>query len=594
MIFANINWLFALLLLPLLVVIEGFVTRYDRARIVRLVSRALWDRVLLRPWPYWRWIRLTLMLMGALGLILALARPQWGVVREKIEREGVDIIMVLDTSGSMATEDVSPNRFFLARAALRSLLARLEGDRFGLLAFSGEAYPLVPLTFDADAIGLFLDTIEIGVVPPSGSSLGVGMAKAMEMFVDRERKNKALILVSDGEDLEGEIENAIGKAKEVGVVVHTVGVGSEKGGPVPNQNAQGNRSGFKKEEDGSVVISRLQQNTLERIARETAGRYFHISGADSDMDLLAFAIESMEQKLVAREYSYKRKERFQIPLAFSFICFTLALILPLPTLSKRRSGRTAIHTKGAMLIGLILSIVGPIQVGEAQVLNEILLRPHRFTSLGQEQFKVGNHKEALRTFESAARMRPNDPVSQFNLANAFYKNERFEEAEKLYQGLEEDARSPLAVATRFNLGNTFFKKQDYASAIRAYRSALHLAPNDQEIKKNMELALRAIEKQKKDQEQNKGQKEPDASKESSQKKQSTPNQGQGQKDNASQKASPPKSEAQKEQERFQKEAGLSREQAMRLLDALQQNEKEEQRRLLEANQTGRQRRRKDW
>src|SRR6185503_18902433 len=98
------------------------------------------------------------LLAGAAGIVLALARPQWGIVREKVEREGVDVVLALDTSGSMATADVSPNRFFLARAALMTLIARLEGDRFGLIAFEGEAYPLVPLTLDADAVGLFLDS----------------------------------------------------------------------------------------------------------------------------------------------------------------------------------------------------------------------------------------------------------------------------------------------------------------------------------------------------------------------------------------------------------------------------------------------------
>jgi len=249
------------------------------------------------------------------------------------------------------------------------------------------------------------------------------------------------------------------------------------------------------------------------------------------------------------------------------------------------------NAKVAILIALLLSIVGLVQTGEAQVLDEILLRPHRLTFLGQEQFKVGNHPEALKTFESAARIRPNDPVAQFNLANAFYKNERFEEAEKRYQRLGEDPRSPLATAARFNLGNTFFKKQDYGNAIRAYRDALHLSPDDQEIKKNMELALRALEKQKKEQNNSKGEKD---QKESSKESGSASNASQGKKGDASPRPAPPKSEEQKEQERFQKEASMSREQAMQLLDALQENEKEEQKRLLEANQERRQRRRKDW
>src|SRR6185503_21232042 len=109
------------------------------------------------PLGRWRAVRLALILLGTAGVLLALARPQWGILREKVEREGVDVVLVLDTSGSMATEDVSPTRFFLARQALSSLFARLPGDRFALVAFEGEAYPLTPLTLDADALELFLD-----------------------------------------------------------------------------------------------------------------------------------------------------------------------------------------------------------------------------------------------------------------------------------------------------------------------------------------------------------------------------------------------------------------------------------------------------
>ena len=135
MIFETPEWLLALVALPLLALGETWLTRRDRDRLARLVARPLWGRVVRRPEERWRWIRLTLLLLGAAGIIVALARPQWGIVREKVEREGVDVVLALDTSGSMATPDVAPNRFFLARQALLQLMTRLEGDRFALVAF---------------------------------------------------------------------------------------------------------------------------------------------------------------------------------------------------------------------------------------------------------------------------------------------------------------------------------------------------------------------------------------------------------------------------------------------------------------------------
>ena len=315
MIFASPAWLFALLALPALLAIEVWLTGRDRDRLSSLVSRPLWGRVVRRPDERWRLVRLALLLLGAAGVVVALARPQWGIVREKVEREGVDVVLVLDTSGSMATADVAPSRFFLARQALLQLIARLEGDRFALVAFEGEAYPLVPLTLDADALGLFLETVEPGIVPAPGTSLGVGLAKGLEAFVDQERRNKVMVLVSDGEDLEGEVEAAVRRAKEAGVVVYAVGVGTEGGQPVPDVDAEGRVTGYKRDESGGAVVSRLNLATLDAIARGTGGKAFRITPADTSLSGLASAIEGMEQKAMAREYSYRRKERFQLPLA---------------------------------------------------------------------------------------------------------------------------------------------------------------------------------------------------------------------------------------------------------------------------------------
>lgn len=588
MIFESPAWLLGLLALPLIALFESWLTGRDRERTARLVARPLWARVMRRPAARWRFIRLTLLLIGAAGMVTALARPQWGIVREKVEREGVDVVLVLDSSGSMATEDVPPNRFFLARQALASLIARLEGDRFGLVAFEGEAYPLAPLTLDADALGLFLETMEPGMVPAPGTALGSGLAKGLDLFVDKDRRNKVMVLVSDGEDLEGDVEEAVRRAKDAGVVVHTVGVGTEAGQPVPDFDRDGRRTGFKHDASGAAVVSRLNLSTLEAIARGTGGRAFRLTPTDPSLSSLAAAIEGMERKSLAREFSYRRKERFQIPLAIGILAIALGLLLPWPRLGRRVPSGAAVTC--LMLLGAAASVraqsapvadpaapaAGSTQPAPgSRVMDELLLRPTRFTSAGRRQYTGGNHPQALTDFERAARTRPRDAGSRFNLADGLYKNGKFDEAATLYRSLGENAASPLADASRFNLGNALYQKQDYRGAIQAYRDALRLKPDDPDTRRNLELALRALREQQEQQKKQQGQDQ-----KNQQQNGKDRDQKQEQSDSPSGKSGPPKTAEQREEERFRQQAGMPKDRAMQLLDALQQNEKAEQKKLL--------------
>jgi Ca-activated chloride channel family protein len=625
-IFASPSWLLALLLVPLAAAAHAWLARRDRQRLASLVAQPLWSRVVSRPGERWRWPRLALLLLGATGLVVALARPQWGIVREKVEREGVDVVLLLDTSASMGTQDVAPSRFFLARQALLQLISRLEGDRFALVAFEGEAYPLVPLTLDADALGLFLETVEPGIVPAPGTSLGVGLAKGLDAFVDKERRNKVLVLVSDGEDLEGEVEAAVRRAKEAGVVVHTVGVGTEAGQPVPDTDSAGRVVGYKRDEAGSPVVSRLNVQTLEAIARGTGGQTFRLTPQDTGLSRLADAIEGLEQKTLAREYSYRRKEQFQVPLALGLAALALGILLPLPL--PRRSRGSSPAAGAALALALALAALAP-RAAAAQAagapapapsaaptaapaagarrgspVDEVLLRPKRSTSEGRSQYERGNHPQALSAFERAAAARPLDPAVRFNVADGLYKNGRYDEAAALYKALGSDASSPVAAPARYNLGNTLFQKQDYKGAVQAYRDALRLAPGADDARRNLELALRALreqeEQQKRQQQQQQDQKQQDPKqgkqqqdqkqqgqdpKQEPQQAQSQPKPGQDQK--------PPQSAQEKADQRFRQETGMPRERAMQLLDALQQNEKAEQRKLL-AQKRAQRRKGKDW
>jgi Ca-activated chloride channel family protein len=627
-IFASPTWLFALLALPALLALEVRLAGRDRNRLSRLVSRPLWGRVVRRPDERWRLLRLTLLLLGAAGVVVALARPQWGIVREKVEREGVDVVLVLDTSGSMATADVAPSRFFLARQALLQLIARLEGDRFALVAFEGEAYPLVPLTLDADALGLFLETVEPGIVPAPGSSLGVGLAKGLEAFVDQERRNKVMVLVSDGEDLEGEVEAAVRRAKEAGVVVHTVGVGTEAGQPVPDVDAEGRVTGYKRDESGGAVVSRLNLATLDEIARGTGGKAFRITPADTSLSGLASAIEGMAQKAMAREFSYRRKERFQVPLAMGLACLALGLLLPPPPLRWPRVWPRSAEGAARQVAALVLvfasatplraqvppaAATGPAPAPAAaepprrtgRVLDEVLLRPRRDTEEGRGEYARGNHPQALSAFERAAEARPEDPAVRFNVADGLYKNGKYDEAAALFRALGADPASPVAASSRYNLGNSLFQKKDYHGSIRAYRDALRVAPGDEDTRRNLEMALRALHEQ---EEQQKKQQEKDRQDQQQKKDQQgqdkqPPQDQKGKPDQKGQDKPQPPQDAQSQErpqtpqeradQRFRQEAGMPRERAMQLLDALQQNEKAEQKKLL-AQKRAQKKKGRDW
>jgi Ca-activated chloride channel homolog len=273
----------------------------------------------------------------------------------------------------------------------------------------------------------------------------------------------------------------------------------------------------------------------------------------------------MERKSLAREYSYRKKERFQLPLAVGLAALGLGLMLPPPELRRRREG----GRRAAVLATLLLAGTGTAEAGSSRLADELLLRPSRLTSAGKKAYAEGNDPKALASFGKAAAARPDDIRARYNLADALYKNGKLEEAKAIYEALAADPRSPLAAEARYNLGNTLFQKKDYGGAARAYRDALRMTPGDADTRRNLELSLRALKEQKQKQEQQ--QKPPeDRKKQANDRK---PSQAQGSQPQR------PKSEEEKERERFQKETGMPKERAMQLLDALQQNEKAEQRKL---------------
>ncbi len=260
------------------------------------------------------------MRVGAVALLVtAIAGPMWGFRWEEVHREGIDLIVAIDTSRSMLATDVKPSRMARAKLAVRDLLTELHGDRIGLVAFAGRAFTQCPLTLDYGAAAESLDAIDVGIIPKGGTALAEAIDTALAAFEGREGKHQAIILITDGEDHEGKVKDATARASERGVKIFTVGLGTTEGELIPSE-----RGGFVKDRNGQVVKSRLDEETLKQIAVDTGGVYLHATGASLALgDLYRDYIATLEKRELTSTLERRYDQRYQLPLALALLLLAL-------------------------------------------------------------------------------------------------------------------------------------------------------------------------------------------------------------------------------------------------------------------------------
>ena len=228
-------------------------------------------------------------------------------------------MVAIDTSKSMLTQDVKPDRLARAKLAVKDLLNLLTGDRIGLIAFSGSAFVQCPLTLDYGAFSLSLNRIDTNIIPRGGTNLASAITTAMEAFVTQGKKHKALIIITDGESHEGDPEETAKKAAEAGIRIFCVGIGTKEGELITITDEGGNRT-FLKDRQGQVVKSKLDEVTLQKIALTTGGSYVKASGAEFGLDIIyQEKIARMEKQELESRLQKRYEERFQIPLIIAFV-----------------------------------------------------------------------------------------------------------------------------------------------------------------------------------------------------------------------------------------------------------------------------------
>jgi Ca-activated chloride channel homolog len=513
--------------------------------------------------PRKRMIKRVILVLAVAAIFVALARPQMGFQWKEVKRKGIDILVAVDTSKSMLAEDVKPNRLERSKFGIMDFVSKLEGDRVGLLPFSGTAFLMCPLTLDYDAFRNSLEALDTEIIPQGGTDLASAIYEAEAAF-SNDANHKILLLVTDGEDLEGEALSAAEQAKTRGLTIYTVGVGTRSGELIPLMNS-GENGTFVKDEKGAPVKSRLDETMLQNIAETTGGKYEPLGQQAEGLEAIYREKLSLVPKQDLAERMQKIPiERFQWPLVLAFIL----LLAEFSISDRKRTRKTFPVIKTAYRrIPKIGRAAGTVSVAALALLAVVLLGyrgVHASPGNAEAAYKAGDYEQAVQAYRTETRKTPEDPQLQFNLGAAAYKGKQYPVALASFKQSLNVQNMDLQNQSYYNMGNTLYRQGEesekqnpqqtikhWEASIKSYDNALKLKPEDQDAEFNREFVKKRLEALKKNQQQkecNKKNKDPNKDKKNKDNKQNqqakNQNSNQDPKKDQTQKQDPGKKEQQ--------------------------------------------------
>ena len=315
--FAHPDFLYLLLLLPVFVlffIINEIRKKKALRRLgdINLVNGLVPDMSRIRPV-----IKFILQLIAFLSGVILIARPQFGSKIEDVKKQGVEVIIALDVSNSMLAEDIQPDRLTRAKQAISRLVDDLENDKIGLIVFAGDAYIQIPITTDYISAKMFLSSISPNMVPKQGTAIGAAINLGLRSFSPGEGKSKAMIIITDGENHEDDPVKAAEDASKAGIVIHTVGIGSSNGVPIPV--VVNGKKDYLKDRDGNIVVTKLDEDILKKIALSTNGNYVRASNSNIGLDEIYDQIKKMKKQDLESTMYTEYNDQFQIFAAIAFL-----------------------------------------------------------------------------------------------------------------------------------------------------------------------------------------------------------------------------------------------------------------------------------
>ena len=325
--YENSEWLFLLVLIPIIILVFIFSIRWRKKAIGVFGQLKLVYKLMPMASELKLRTKFILFSIAITALIIGIANPQIGSKMEEVKREGVDLMIAIDLSNSMLAEDLQPNRLMRAKQSISKLIDRLDGDRIGLIVFAGDAFVQLPITTDYSAAKLFLSTINTSIVPTQGTAIGKAIGLSIKSFDLKNDQSKAIIVITDGENHEDDAIKKAEEAEELGIFVHTVGMGSAEGGPIPIKNRYGRVTSYQKDKEGNTIITVLNEEMLKQIAQAGGGSYIRANSTQSGLNALFKEINKMEKKEIGSKVFTDYKDRFQWFIGLTIILLIIEIMI---------------------------------------------------------------------------------------------------------------------------------------------------------------------------------------------------------------------------------------------------------------------------
>jgi Ca-activated chloride channel family protein len=473
--FQHNKYFILLAAIPLLLVLYYFVLSWKKRTVKKIGDANLVKEMTKNYSPKKFAIKFVLMLTAITAAVFALANLRSPKGVEQVNRNGIDVMIAIDVSKSMLAQDIKPNRLERAKQALSKLIDKLNNDRIGIVVFAGRAYLQMPLTGDHGAAKMYLSSASTDVVPTQGTVISDALKMCYASFNSKEKKYKAVVLISDGEDHD---ENALKVAKQMGedgIVINTVGIGSPQGATIIDELTNQD----KKDNNGNTVITKLNEDELRKIAETGKGSYQLFTNTDDLVTKLDAQLGSMDQRAVTEDSLVSYKNYFPYFLGLALCLLVLEIFV-----SERKRLKLSVAKNTAGLASLFLVLFFSVPFAAHAQNEKVLIKK------GNEAYEKKEYDNAITNYQKATEKSPSNSTAQYNLGNALYKNKKTDEAIKAYDNALSNAASKDDKSRSFyNKGVVLQNNKKLPECIEAYKNALKLNPQDEDARQNLQKAL---------------------------------------------------------------------------------------------------------